>query len=148
MIKKLWFLIPIALVLSGATSVAVTINRCTSGSPAIIGWTGVGFTCLPLPTGWAFGGTSAAPTLIAPAASGPLWSVETVSLASLASTATQISYTTLKTPITGVVLWSYASTNLFLESGGSVVYLASPITFSLPIGWSTTDSISLTYQYQ
>jgi hypothetical protein len=112
-------------------------------------WDGLKAVCVQLPVGATL--TNGSLTL-APASSTapvPLSTVETISLASLIpATTSSITYTTLKTPLSGVVFYWFNSSNLFLSSSGVIPFSGNPITFSLPTGWLVGDTITIAYKYQ
>ena len=78
----------------------------------------------------------------------PQWQSDTISLSSLAPTATTISLTTSKTPKTGVVLWLYNGQSILNPVAGAVNFAGNPVVFSLPMNWTSTDTITLVYQWQ
>jgi hypothetical protein len=130
-----------------AVNILAGLVRCPTITPAILMWTGTGFTCATLGQGLVLqNGTLV--LNIPQTASTPTWQAETVALTSLATGATSTPYTPLKTPVTGVVLWWYNSTNIFMAASGAMVYTGAPLTFTLPTGWTSTDTIVISYQSQ
>jgi hypothetical protein len=132
---------------STAVNILAGLARCPTITPAVLMWTGTGFTCATLGPGLVLqNGTLI--LSISQTAPTPTWQAETVTLLSVTPGATSTPYTPLKTPVTGVVLWWYNSTNIFLTASGAMAYTGAPITFTLPTGWTSTDTIVISYQSQ
>ena len=128
-------------------SVLTLLAKCPTTAAAFVLWSNTGFYCVALPAGWTATGTP--PVLTAPTTTyTPVWQVETVSLATLAAGSTSISYTTLKSPASGVVNFWYNSTNLFNSTSGAIAFTGQPLTFTLPAGWAAMDTITVSYQSQ
>lgn len=126
-------------------NVLAHLVKCAAATPAFLMWTGTTFSCIALGPGFTL---NAGILNVNPTATLPIWLPETVSLATLPTTATSISYTTTKPPINGAVLYWYNSSNPFLSSSGAVPFTGQPLTFTLPTGWTATDTITVLYQSQ
>jgi hypothetical protein len=144
---------------SAATSVNLgLVSKCPQASPAILMWSGTGFFCANL--GFGLSLSQSGMLLVTVAASPvPQWSLEVVSLASLTTGATGISYTPLHTPINGLVMYSYISASVGLTNSGAVQYTGNPLNLTLPSGWQNctiapipanciADILQIFYQYQ
>jgi hypothetical protein len=122
-------------------------GKCPATGPSVILWTGTAFVCPTLGTGLTYNAStnviSAAGTV-----STPIWQIETVGFSTLAAGATTLTYTTKQTPIAGVLLYWYSSSNLFTSSWGATAYTGQPITITLPTGWLPTDSVTFVYASQ
>ena len=127
------------------TTISIPQVKCTPGISAFVMWNGATFLCVPLPLGFTLTGNvlTFTGTIYSPAAT-----VEQIPFTNLAPSATSITYTTVKTPVTGVAFYTYNSTNLLLATTGFVIFTGEPITFNLPMGWTVADSISISYQSQ
>lgn len=134
------------------------VSRCPQTTPAILMWSGTGFFCANLGSGLSLGTNGVLNAAVAAPVT-PQWTVETISLASLTAGATGVSYQTTKTPINGVVFFSYISTFLGNSSAGAVLYTGNPLQLTLPPIWQnctiapvpvpcTADLLTITYQWQ
>ena len=122
------------------------ILRCAGTAPQVIGWNGKQMQCLALGTGLSI--VNGTLTIALPAQQPPAYQVETISLTSLAATATTVTYTTAMTPIGGAVLWWYSSANISMLSSGATAWTGQPFTVALPAGWLPADTITVFYRSQ
>lgn len=123
-----------------------SFSTCKAG-PSVVLWTGTVFVCPALGVGITYNSAANTVTASSPAYT-PVWAIETVGFSSLAVGATQLTYTTLHTPIAGVILYWYSSQNLFTSTFGSVAFTGQPVTITLPTGWLSTDSVTFVYASQ
>lgn len=121
------------------------IVKCPTGSPAFVMWTGSNFACVTLGSGLTLSGGALNAAPAAPYT--PLWQTEPISLAAVAPGATTLTYTTAKTPLSAI-WFAYASTEFFLSNSGMVPYTGQALTITLPIGWTASDTLTVTYQSQ
>lgn len=123
------------------------VTKCPQTTPAIVMWSGSIFICASLGTGLSLGSNGVLNVTSVSSASS--WQVDIVSLASVAAGATGLSFATSKTPLVGSpVLFWYNSTSVLLASSGAVAYTGNPLPLNLPIGWLSTDTFTIAYQYQ
>jgi hypothetical protein len=160
-VKRL-FLVSVALVFGQFTSAQAatptilgfnnTLASCHSNLNFFVMWNGTlgQFQCVTIGTGITYTpgtGLTGVLTASAPAYT-PVWAIETVSFSSVVTGSTTLTYTTLKTPIAGVILFWYSAGNLFANTYGAVAYTGQPITITLPTGWLSTDSVTFVYASQ
>jgi hypothetical protein len=149
--KRIFLLLAIALptFAQGAPTILTLfslLGKCPASTPAIPTWNGTQFICATLGPGLSLS-TAGVLTVTAPPTT-PVWQVETLSFANVATGSTTTTYTTLKTPVAGVLLYFYSSANLFTSSWGAVAYTGQPVTITLPTGWAATDSVTFVYASQ
>jgi hypothetical protein len=150
-ISLLWLLGVSFSLAQGATptliSILSSLAKCSTTAPQLILWSSNGFHCVPLPAGWTVVGNP--PTLVVPSTTyTPIWQVETISLTSLAIGATSTTYTTKLPPVSGIVNYWYNCTNLLDCTSGAIAFTGQPLTFNLPLDWTSTDTITISYQSQ
>lgn len=78
----------------------------------------------------------------------PNWQVETISFTSIPIDSTIYSYTTLKTPVSGIINYWYDSSNIPTSKTGVISYTSQPISILLPTNWAPTDTLTISYQIQ
>lgn len=139
-----------AITISGLLWAQPVIGRCPqTATKRLVWWNGYELSCVELPPGWEL--VLDPPILTPPtppAPPVPLWQVETIPLTSLTPGVTSISYTTLQTPISGIVNWWYNPTNLLDRVSGVTIFTGQPVIFTLPPDWVAADTITVSYQSQ
>ncbi len=150
--KRLLLLV-VLFALAGVSQGAPTIltlfalfGKCPAAAPAIPMWNGTQFICATLGPGLSL--SSAGVLTVSAVPVTPVWQVETVGFSNLPAGSTTITYTTLHTPVAGVLLYYYSSANLFTSSWGAVAFTGQPITIALPVGWQPTDGVTFVYASQ
>lgn len=104
--------------------------------------------CVALPAGATVSGNPPALSLPSPPPTAPQIALETISLASLPSTSSMVSYTPAHTPIGGVILYWYQSSTIALTNSGALNWAGAPLNITLPQNWQNTDSVVIVYRWQ
>lgn len=122
-------------------------TACNSTAPQFLMWNGTILQCVALPSNTTL--VNGVLTINPTTAQLPVWQSETLPLTNIAAGSTSVSYTTLKTPVSGVIVWWYNTQSLVSgPSSGAARWSGNPINFPLPTGWAPTDSITIVYQSQ
>jgi hypothetical protein len=148
--RKLLLLALLSLPAFGqGTAIAIlgSLLRCPGTATQVLVSTSTGLQCQTLATF-----AAALYAALPPPASTPQYQTETISLSALAPTATTVSYTTVKTPISPVFWWYQVTptpvTILLFVNSGVFNYTGEPLVFTLPTGWTPTDTITISYRWQ
>lgn len=125
-----------------------TLVHCPAAGNYFLMSIGGKIACVPVPSSITVNSSPPAITIPSITPYVPIWTSEVVSFSSLVSTAISINYTTLKSPINGIIFVQYNSSNQFNTFFSSIQWAGNPVQIALPTNWLSTDSVVITYQYQ
>ena len=126
----------------GLISFLGQVKTCGGAADQIYAFTGGKFQCIGLGTG-----LSIVAGKLTITSSNIQWTIDTISLSSIAATATTVTFTPSKTPLTGALFFYYNTTNLMLSGiSGAIPFTGQSVTFTLPPGWVPTETITIAYQ--